>query len=139
PAPASPKHRVTVRNKPHRPAGPCVHGVTSQLVGPLSRSGADIRHASAVRAARGPVRARTAAGERRPEEWSHHRTEGHLMFQDLLVQLHSLVSGLEPWQQLLALVPVGAIPFIESYLGSFLGTTLGIHPALAIPAAVLGN
>lgn len=61
------------------------------------------------------------------------------MFQDLLVQLHSLVSGLEPWQQLLALVPVGAIPFIESYLGSFLGTTLGIHPALAIPAAVLGN
>ena len=61
------------------------------------------------------------------------------MFQDLLVQLHDLVSGLEPWQQLLALIPFGAIPFIESYLGSFLGTTLGIHPALAIPAAVLGN
>ena len=61
------------------------------------------------------------------------------MFQDLLIQLHALVSGLEPWQQLLALVPVGPIPFIESYLGSFLGTTLGIHPALAIPAAVLGN
>ena len=61
------------------------------------------------------------------------------MFQDLLVQLHDLVSGLEPWQQVLALVPAGAVPFIESYLGSFLGTTLGIHPALAIPAAVLGN
>lgn len=61
------------------------------------------------------------------------------MFQDLLVQLHDLVSGLEPWQQVLALVPVGAIPFIESYLGSFLGAGLGIHPALAIPAAVLGN
>lgn len=61
------------------------------------------------------------------------------MFQDLLAQLHTLVSGLEPWQQVLALVPVGAIPFIESYLGSFLGTSLGIHPALAIPAAVLGN
>ena len=61
------------------------------------------------------------------------------MFQDLLVQLHDLVSGLAPWQQVLALVPAGAIPFIESYLGSFLGTTLGIHPALAIPAAVLGN
>ena len=61
------------------------------------------------------------------------------MFQDLLAQLHSLVSGLDPWQQLLALVPVGAIPFIESYLGSFLGAALGIHPALAIPAAVLGN
>lgn len=61
------------------------------------------------------------------------------MFQDLLVQLHDLVSDLEPWQQVLALVPAGAVPFIESYLGSFLGTTLGIHPALAIPAAVLGN
>lgn len=61
------------------------------------------------------------------------------MFQDLLAQLHSLVSGLDPWQQLLALVPVGAIPFLESYLGSFLGTALGIHPALVIPAAVLGN
>lgn len=61
------------------------------------------------------------------------------MLQDLLVQLHDLVSGLAPWQQVLALVPVGAIPFIESYLGSFLGTALGIHPVLAIPAAVLGN
>ncbi|ACU84216.1 hypothetical protein Bfae_03400 [Brachybacterium faecium DSM 4810] len=61
------------------------------------------------------------------------------MFQDLLVSLHSLVSGLEPWQQLLALVPAGAIPFIESYLGSFLGTSLGIPPLLAIPAAVVGN
>lgn len=61
------------------------------------------------------------------------------MFQDLLVQLHDLVSGLAPWQQVLALVPAGAIPFIESYFGSFLGTALGIHPALAVPAAVLGN
>lgn len=61
------------------------------------------------------------------------------MFQDLLAQLHALVSDLDPWLQLLALIPVGAIPFIESYLGSFLGTALGIHPALAIPAAVLGN
>lgn len=61
------------------------------------------------------------------------------MFQDLLAQLHTLVSGLEPWQQVLALVPAGAIPFIESYLGSFLGASLGIHPAIAIPAAVVGN
>lgn len=61
------------------------------------------------------------------------------MIQDLFVQLTDLVSGLEPWQQVLALVPAGAIPFIESYLGSFLGTVVGIHPALAIPAAVIGN
>lgn len=61
------------------------------------------------------------------------------MLQDLLAQLHALVSDLEPWQQVLALVPAGAIPFIESYLGSFLGSSLGIHPAIAIPAAVAGN
>lgn len=61
------------------------------------------------------------------------------MFQDFLAQLHTLVSGLEPWQQVLALVPAGAIPFIESYFGSFLGAALGIHPAIAIPAAVVGN
>lgn len=61
------------------------------------------------------------------------------MFQDLLSQLHTLVSGLEPWQQVLALVPAGAIPFIESYFGSFLGAALGIPPAIAIPAAVAGN
>ena len=61
------------------------------------------------------------------------------MIQDLFAQLSTFVDGLEPWQQVLALVPAGAIPFIESYLGSFLGTVVGIHPALAIPAAVLGN
>lgn len=61
------------------------------------------------------------------------------MIQDLFAQLTTFVDGLEPWQQVLALIPAGAIPFIESYLGSFLGTVVGIHPALAIPAAVLGN
>lgn len=59
--------------------------------------------------------------------------------QDFFAQLTSFVSGLDPWQQVLALVPAGAIPFVESYLGSFLGTLVGIHPAIAIPAAVLGN
>lgn len=61
------------------------------------------------------------------------------MIQDLFAQLTTFVDGLDPWQQVLALIPAGAIPFIESYLGSFLGTVVGIHPALAVPAAVLGN
>jgi len=61
------------------------------------------------------------------------------VIQDFFAQLTALVDGLAPWQQVLALVPAGAIPFIESYLGSFLGTLVGIHPAIAIPAAVLGN
>lgn len=61
------------------------------------------------------------------------------MIQDFFAQLTALVAELEPWQQVLALVPVGAIPFIESYLGSMLGTIVGIPPLLAVPAAVLGN
>ena len=61
------------------------------------------------------------------------------MIQDLLAQLTTFVDGLEPWQQVLALVPVGAIPFIESYFGSLLGTVVGISPLIAVPAAVLGN
>lgn len=61
------------------------------------------------------------------------------MIQDLFAHLTSLVEGLAAWQQVLALVPIGAIPFIESYLGSFLGTVVGVHPAVAIPAAVIGN
>ena len=61
------------------------------------------------------------------------------MIQDLFAQLTALVSDLEPWQQVLALIPISAIPFIESYLGSFLGILVGIHPAIAIPAAVVGN
>lgn len=61
------------------------------------------------------------------------------MLQDFFAQLTTFVSGLEPWQQILALIPAGAIPFVESYFGSFLGTVVGIHPLLAVPAAVLGN
>lgn len=61
------------------------------------------------------------------------------MIQDLFAQLSSFVEGLEPWQQILALIPAGAIPFIESYLGGVLGIVVGIHPVIAVPAAVLGN
>ncbi|HIY24253.1 MAG TPA: hypothetical protein H9837_08120 [Candidatus Brachybacterium merdigallinarum] len=61
------------------------------------------------------------------------------MINDLFAQLTDIVDGLAVWQQILALVPVGAIPFIESYLGSMLGTIVGIHPLVAVPAAVLGN
>src|SRR5699024_8082832 len=116
---------------------------TSQTCRPSCGRGhaaaSDICHGRAMRGAPRPVTPRPAARRRARGGWSHHHQEGHAMFQDLLVQLHDLVSGLAPWQQVLAPVPAGAIPFIASYLGSFLGTTLGIHPALAIPAAVLGN
>jgi hypothetical protein len=49
------------------------------------------------------------------------------------------VAGLEPWQQVGALLLVGAIPFIESYWGSLVGVVLGINPFLAVPAVIIGN
>ncbi|HIZ34807.1 MAG TPA: hypothetical protein H9815_03435 [Candidatus Ruania gallistercoris] len=58
---------------------------------------------------------------------------------DLFVNLTQFVLGLESWQQIAALVLVGAVPFIESYLGSFLGVLVGIEPMIAVPAAVVGN
>lgn len=58
---------------------------------------------------------------------------------DLFIQLTQFVAGLELWQQAGALILIGAIPFIESYLGSFLGVLVGVNPWLAVPAAVLGN
>ncbi|WP_293699744.1 hypothetical protein [uncultured Agrococcus sp.] len=58
---------------------------------------------------------------------------------DLFIQLTQFVMGLDSWLQVAALLLVGAIPFIESYLGSFLGTIVGIDPFLAVPAAVIGN
>jgi hypothetical protein len=57
----------------------------------------------------------------------------------LFLEATRLVAALDAWQQVLALVLVGAVPFLESYLGSFLGTILGVNPFLAVPAAVLGN
>ena len=58
---------------------------------------------------------------------------------DLFLTLTQFVLGLDSWQQMASLVLVGAIPFIESYLGSFLGVVVGIDPFFAVPAAVLGN
>ncbi|HIY65108.1 MAG TPA: hypothetical protein H9830_02385 [Candidatus Agrococcus pullicola] len=58
---------------------------------------------------------------------------------DLFIQLAQFVTGLDLWLQMLSLMAIGAIPFIESYLGSFLGTIVGVNPFIAVAAAVLGN
>ena len=58
---------------------------------------------------------------------------------DFFIQLAEFVGDLDSWQQIGALVLVSAIPFIESYLGSFLGVILGLPPLLAVTAAVIGN
>ena len=58
---------------------------------------------------------------------------------DFIMTLTTWVAGLESWQQLGALVLISAIPFVESYTGSFLGVLVGINPGLAVAAAVVGN
>lgn len=58
---------------------------------------------------------------------------------DLFGRLAELAAIIEPWQQVGLLILVGAIPFIESYLGSFLGVVVGVPPVLAVTAAVIGN
>lgn len=58
---------------------------------------------------------------------------------DLFARLAEMATGADPWQQIGVLVLAGAIPFIESYLGSFLGVLLGINPVLVVGSAVVGN
>lgn len=58
---------------------------------------------------------------------------------DFYLSLVETVMGLESIQQILMLAVAGAIPFVESYLGSFLGILVGVSPAIAVPAAVVGN
>ncbi|AUS80829.1 hypothetical protein C1701_23570 [Actinoalloteichus sp. AHMU CJ021] len=58
---------------------------------------------------------------------------------DLFAQLAEFAAGAETWQQVGVLLIAGAIPFIESYLGSFLGVLVGVPAGLAVPAAILGN
>ncbi|MCZ2811771.1 MULTISPECIES: hypothetical protein [unclassified Modestobacter] len=59
--------------------------------------------------------------------------------EDLIIQLTEFAAGLEQWQQVGTLLLFGMIPFVESYLGSFIGTIVGVDPLLAVPAAVIGN
>lgn len=49
------------------------------------------------------------------------------------------VAGLPALVQWLGVVLVSAIPFIESYFGAVIGVVAGIHPAIAIVAAIIGN
>ncbi|WP_084130017.1 small multi-drug export protein [Demequina sp. NBRC 110055] len=58
---------------------------------------------------------------------------------EFIMTLTEWVAGLESWQQLGALILISAIPFVESYSGSFLGVLVGINPFVAVIAAVIGN
>lgn len=61
------------------------------------------------------------------------------MIADAVASLRDATQSLPPHVQWLAVMLAGALPFIESYYGSVLGIAAGVHPAVAIPAAVAGN
>lgn len=53
--------------------------------------------------------------------------------------LTAFTESLPTWLQWLGVALIGAIPFVESYLGSAIGVFVGVPPAAAIAAAVAGN
>lgn len=53
--------------------------------------------------------------------------------------LQNWTQGLPPALQWLGVILVSAIPFVESYGGAPIGIIAGLHPAVAIFAAVVGN
>lgn len=54
-------------------------------------------------------------------------------------QLVDFTSSLPAALQWLGVMLIGAIPFVESYLGSAIGVVVGIPAPLAIIAAIVGN
>jgi membrane protein YqaA with SNARE-associated domain len=53
--------------------------------------------------------------------------------------LQSFTESLPPLLQWVGVILSAAIPFIESYFGSVIGILAGIHPVIAILAAIIGN
>jgi hypothetical protein len=53
--------------------------------------------------------------------------------------LRDFTADLPAFLQWLGVMIAGAVPFVESYGGALIGVLGGIHPAVAIPAAIIGN
>lgn len=57
----------------------------------------------------------------------------------MIETLQDFISSLPPLIQWLGVMIAGAIPFIESYIGSAIGIIAGVHPLVAVAAAIIGN
>ena len=53
--------------------------------------------------------------------------------------LQDFTTSLPPVLRWLALMAAGAVPFVESYLGSAIGIVVGVNAPVAVAAAVVGN
>lgn len=57
----------------------------------------------------------------------------------MIEQLQEFAGSFPEWARGLAVALVAMIPFVESYFGSAIGVAIGLHPAVAVAAAVVGN
>lgn len=57
----------------------------------------------------------------------------------MLEALSDFTAGLPAWAQWIGIMLISAIPFVESYFGSAIGILVGVHPVVAVAAAVIGN
>lgn len=57
----------------------------------------------------------------------------------MLDALQHFTEGLPAAAQWLGVMLLGAIPFVESYVGSIVGVLAGVPPVVAIAAAIIGN
>lgn len=57
----------------------------------------------------------------------------------MIETLQDFTSSLPPLLQWLGIMLAGAIPFVESYIGSVIGILAGVNPIIAVAAAIVGN
>lgn len=53
--------------------------------------------------------------------------------------LQEFTTSLPMWARWAGIILISALPFVESYFGSVIGIVAGVHPVVAIPAAIAGN
>ncbi len=57
----------------------------------------------------------------------------------MIETLHDFTTSLPPLLQWLGIIVASAIPFVESYLGAFIGVIAGVYLPVAVGAAIAGN
>jgi len=57
----------------------------------------------------------------------------------MIETLQDFTQSFPGWLQWFAIFLVATIPFVESYAGTLIGVAIGLHPVVAVSAAIAGN
>ena len=57
----------------------------------------------------------------------------------MIETLQNFTQSLPEWARWAGVIVIAALPFVESYFGSAIGIIAGVHPVVAVIAAVIGN